>query len=51
MFMENDNSRHETNPDTKKWFEELDRQNSEPFFPDRARQVTPERHVFDESTK
>jgi len=49
--MENQNNRKQTRSDVKKWFEELDRQNSDLFFPDRQQVVTPERHVFDESTK
>jgi antitoxin VapB len=33
--------------DTAKWFEELDRFNSEPFMPDGRRQpVTPKREIF-----
>lgn len=34
--------------DNKKWFEELDRYNSEPFMPDgRDQPTTPDRDIFD----
>ncbi len=34
--------------DNKKWFEELDRYNSEPFMPEgRDQPITPERKIFE----
>jgi hypothetical protein len=34
--------------DTQKWFEALDKYNSEPFFLDRDQPLTPERVIFEE---
>jgi hypothetical protein len=35
----------------EKWFEELDRFNSDPFLPDREQRTTPERQIFNESIR
>ena len=45
--MEDENAQEEPKPNVQKWFEELDRFNSEPFFPDRKQPVTPERKIFE----
>jgi hypothetical protein len=49
--MQKDNHDKDIGSRIEKWFEELDKFNNEPFLPDRERQVTPERHVFGESTR
>ncbi len=46
-FVENDNRLEEIRADVNRWFEALDRLNSEPFLPDREQIITPERRVFD----
>ena len=45
--MENENEQEKPKTDVQKWFEELDRFNSEPFLPDRKQPVTPERKIFE----
>src|ERR1700690_818691 len=45
--MEDENAQEEPKPNVQKGFEELDRFNSEPFFPDRKQPVTPERKIFE----
>jgi hypothetical protein len=45
--MENEKPHEKPKTDAQKRFEELDRFNSEPFFPDRKQPVTPERTIFD----
>jgi hypothetical protein len=45
--MENEKPQEKPKTDVEKWFDDLDRFNSEPFFPDRKQPVTPERKIFD----
>jgi hypothetical protein len=45
--MENEKPLAKPKPDVQKWFEDLDRFNSDPFFPDRKQPVTPERKIFE----
>jgi hypothetical protein len=46
-FMENDIRLGEIRADVKRWFEALDRLNSELFVHVRGQIITPERRVFD----
>ena len=45
--MENEESQGKPKTEVEKWFEDMDRFNSEPFFPDHKQTITPERKIFE----
>jgi len=49
--MQKHNNDKDIGSSIKKWFEELDRFNDEPFLPDREQRTTPKRQIFNESIR
>jgi hypothetical protein len=45
--MENEKPQEKPKTDVQKWFEDLDRFNSEPFLPERNQPFTSKREIFE----